>query len=60
MLKPLFVLAALLLFARMPQQPAAPAPASMPADAKTLVNPVKPSAESQAQARKMYGDDCAI
>jgi mono/diheme cytochrome c family protein len=32
----------------------------MPADAKTLVNPVKPTAESQAQAKKMYGYDCAL
>ena len=32
----------------------------MPADAKTLVNPVKPTPESQAQARKMYGYDCAV
>jgi mono/diheme cytochrome c family protein len=58
MLKPLFVLAALLLFDWLPQQPAAPVP--MPADAKTLVNPVKPTSESQAQAKKMYGYDCAI
>ncbi|WP_188554781.1 c-type cytochrome [Edaphobacter dinghuensis] len=73
MLKPLFALPALLLFVPSPQQPtsasaAAPPPASapaaatpaMPADAKTLVNPVKPTAESQAQAKKMYGYDCAV
>lgn len=61
MLKPLFVLAALLLFARSPQQPAAaPAPTSIPAEAKSMVNPVKPTAELQAQAKKMYGYDCAI
>jgi mono/diheme cytochrome c family protein len=61
MLKPLFVLAALLFFARsQEQQPAPPASASMPADAKTLVNPVKATPESLAQAKKMYGYDCAV
>jgi len=70
MLKPLFVLPALLLFVPSPQQPAsAPAAAAaktaaaapaMPADAKTLVNPVKPTSESLAQAKKMYGYDCAV
>ena len=61
MLKPLFVLAALLLFARTSQQPAAaPAPASVPAEAKAMVNPVKATPELQAQAKKMYGYDCAI
>lgn len=67
MLKPLFALPALLLFVPSPQPPApatAPAAAAaapaMPADAKTLVNPVKPTPESQAQAKKMYGYDCAM
>jgi mono/diheme cytochrome c family protein len=61
MLKPWFVLPALLLFARLPQQPAAaPAPASVPAEAMHMVNPVKPTAESQAHAKKMYGYDCAM
>jgi mono/diheme cytochrome c family protein len=32
----------------------------MPADAAHLVNPVKPTAASQAQAKKMYGYDCAM
>jgi mono/diheme cytochrome c family protein len=32
----------------------------MPADAKTLANPIKPTPESQAQAKKMYGYDCAV
>jgi mono/diheme cytochrome c family protein len=32
----------------------------MPADAKTLVNPVKPTADSQEHARKVYGYDCAM
>ena len=71
MLQPLFMISALLLFVFLPQQPATapaaakPAPATpaqpaMPADAKTLVNPVKPTPESQAQAKKMYGYDCAM
>ena len=61
MLRSMFVLSALLLSALSPQQPApAPAAQSMPADAKTLVNPVKPTPESQARAKKMYGYDCAM
>jgi mono/diheme cytochrome c family protein len=60
MLKPLFVLLALLPFAPL-QQPATPAaPSTMPADAAHLVNPVKPTPESQAHAKKMYGYDCAM
>lgn len=68
MLTPLLVLPVLLLFFFLPQQPAAPpaqpaaAPAQpgIPADASHLVNPVKPTPESQAQAKKMYGYDCAL
>ncbi|MEO6911352.1 MAG: cytochrome c [Edaphobacter sp.] len=61
MLKPLFVVPLLLFFAHSPQQPAVPsAPAPSPAEAARLVNPVKPTPESQAQARKMYGYDCAV
>jgi mono/diheme cytochrome c family protein len=61
MLKPLFFLPALLLFARSPQQPAAPpAQTSIPAEAARMVNPVKPTPESQARAKKMYGYDCAM
>jgi mono/diheme cytochrome c family protein len=60
MLKPLFVLLALLPFAPL-QQPATPAaPSTMPADAAHLVNPVKPTPESQVHAKKMYGYDCAM
>jgi len=33
---------------------------SNPADAKNLVNPVKPTAESLAQGKKYYGYDCAM
>ena len=61
MLRLMFVLSALLLSALSPQQPAAtPAEPSMPADAKTLVNPVKPTPESQARIKKVYGYDCAM
>ena len=61
MLKPLFVLTALLLFARSPQQPAAPpAQPTIPAEAAHMVNPVKPTPDSQARAKKMYGYDCAL
>jgi mono/diheme cytochrome c family protein len=61
MLKPLFVLLALLPFAPLQQQSAAPpaAPAT-PADAAHLVNPIKPTPESQAKVKKMYGYDCAM
>jgi mono/diheme cytochrome c family protein len=61
MLKPVLVLLALMSFLLAPQQPAAtPAPSSVPADVTHMVNPVKPTAESQAHAKKMYGYDCAI
>ena len=62
MLKPLFILPALLLFAGAPQQPAAPpaAPSTIPAEAAHMVNPVKPTPESQTHAKKMYGYDCAM
>jgi mono/diheme cytochrome c family protein len=60
MLKPWFVLPALLLFARFPQQPAAPPAQPIPAEAAHMVNPIKPTAESQARAKKIYGYDCAL
>jgi mono/diheme cytochrome c family protein len=66
MLKPFFVLLALLFFAPSPQQPAAtPAatPAAAPAippEAIRMVNPVRPTAESQAHVKKVYGYDCAM
>jgi mono/diheme cytochrome c family protein len=60
MLRPLFVLLALLPFAPL-QQPATPAaPSAIPADAAHMVNPVKSTPESQAHAKKMYGYDCAM
>jgi mono/diheme cytochrome c family protein len=61
MLKTLFVLPALLLFAPSPQQPAATStPSSIPVEAARLINPVKPTAESMAHAKKVYGYDCAM
>ena len=60
MLKSFVVLPALLAFAVLAQQPAAPAPAAVPADAAQMTNPVKPTAESRAKAKKMYGYDCAM
>ena len=60
MLKPLFALLAFLLVAPS-QQPAPPAaPPPIPADAAQMVNPIKPTPESQAKAKKMYGYDCAM
>jgi mono/diheme cytochrome c family protein len=43
-----------------PPQAAASAPAPPPAAVVNLVNPVKPTAESQARAKKVYGYDCAL
>jgi mono/diheme cytochrome c family protein len=67
MLKPFFVLLSLLLFAPSPQQPAAPpatppvpAAPAIPPEAIHMVNPVKPTAESQAHVKKIYGYDCAM
>ena len=56
MLKPFLVLAAILLG----QQPTAPGPEyKIPAEAAAKVNPVKPSADSLARAKKIYGYECA-
>ena len=62
MLKPLFViLAALAFFPPSPQEPAAPAPPStIPPEAAHMTNPIKPTPESQARAKKLYGYDCAM
>ena len=60
MFKLLVVLPAALLFAFLPQEPAAPADKPMPADAATLTNPVQPTSESQAHAKTVYGMDCAM
>ena len=61
MLKPLFALPPLLLLGLSFQQPAAtPTPSVIPAEAARMVNPVKPTPESQAHVKKMYGYDCAM
>jgi mono/diheme cytochrome c family protein len=61
MLKPLFVLPALLVFALPAQQPASPPVAAVvPPDVAKLVNPAKPTPETLARAKKMYGYDCAM
>jgi mono/diheme cytochrome c family protein len=70
MLKPLFTLPALFLFALPAQQPAGPPPTStpvaaaaaptIPANPAPTVNPVKPTPETLAKAKKTYGYDCAM
>jgi mono/diheme cytochrome c family protein len=74
MIKPIFVLFGLLLagqpvpqatpVAAAPAQQtpaeAPPAAAAVPAEFLKMVNPVTPTAASQAFARKMYGYDCAM
>ena len=61
MLKLLLALSSFCLFSFTVQEPAAPAaPSSIPPEAAHMVNPVKPTAESQAHAKKMYGYDCAM
>ena len=61
MLKPMFFLFALLSLSLSSQQPAAaPAQSGIPPEAARMVNPVKPTAESQAHAKKVYGYDCAM
>ena len=39
---------------------AAPSQFNVPAEYASKVNPVKPTAESQARAKKQYGGDCAM
>lgn len=59
MLKPFFCCT--LLLALSPQQPASgPSPTVIPAEAARMVNPVKPTPESLAHAKKLYGYDCAL
>ena len=67
MLKPLVAIAALMLFGYPTRQPAraleqtAPAQATaVPAEAASMTNPIKPTAESLAKAKKMYGYDCSM
>jgi mono/diheme cytochrome c family protein len=61
MLRLTLAVPALLLFWFLPQETPGPSSAtSMPADAASLVNPVRPTAESQAHAKTIYGYDCAM
>jgi mono/diheme cytochrome c family protein len=56
----LLFVSALVLAAASPQEPAPAAPTVVPAEAARMVNPVKPTPESLAHAKKVYGWDCAI
>jgi cytochrome c5 len=58
MLNPVMLLTALLMFAFTP----APAPSPVPQDqaAAAAKSPVKPTAASQADAKRLYGVDCAM
>ena len=60
MLKPFLVLSAVLLQAATPAPPAAPTASPIPLEAVNKVNPVKPSADSLARAKKIYGYECAL
>jgi len=51
---------ALLLLASPQQSAPAPPPTAIPAEAAHMVNPVKPTPESLAHAKKIYGYDCAL
>ncbi len=58
MLKAILLFSALLFASPATQQP--DSTAVIPPEAAKRVNPVKPTAESQARAKKMYGYDCAM
>jgi len=61
MVKPFFCCTLFLFFSSFQQPSNVPAPAKpIPADAARMVNPVKPTPESLARAKKIYGYDCAI
>lgn len=67
MLRPLVAISSLLLFGyavNLPQpastQTAPTQSTGVPAESAKMQNPVKPTAESQAFAKKMYGYDCAM
>jgi mono/diheme cytochrome c family protein len=58
-----FLLAGYPAFAQQDQKPAAAAPAAafkIPDDAVKMANPVKPTAESLARAKRTYGIDCLM
>ena len=60
MLRSMYVVLALLLSPLLQEPPAGSIPTSVPAEAAKMVNPFKPTAVSQAHAKKVYGYDCAI
>jgi len=61
MLKVLLMFSPLVLLVMALQQPTpAPAPWSVPPEFVRMTNPVKPTPDSLAKARKMYQYDCAI
>jgi mono/diheme cytochrome c family protein len=67
MLKPILIVSAVLglgLTAYTQNTPApsagTPAPSSVPVQSSSQVNPIKPTAESVAAAKKTYGYDCAM
>ncbi|AXC15909.1 hypothetical protein ACPOL_6697 [Acidisarcina polymorpha] len=59
-MKVLVVLAPILLFGSMALGDDKPAPFQVPADLVGKTNPVKPTPEGLAHAKKMWGYDCAI
>ena len=67
-MKPFLILSALVVtgvMAPFPQAPPAAAPPAtvpafkIPPEAASMVNPVKPTAESRAHAKKIYGYECS-
>lgn len=67
MLKPVLIVTAVLglglsAYTQTAPAPSAgtPAPTSVPVQSAQLVNPIKPTAESVAAAKKTYGYDCAM
>lgn len=63
MLKPFLLVSALILSgyaASFQQTTPPPADAPIPADVSQNTNPVKPTPDSQAKAKKIYGYDCAM
>src|ERR1700722_11743002 len=60
MLKNLLISSPLFFLVLALQQPTpAPVPWSVPPEVARMVNPEKPTPQSRALAKKMYGDDCA-
>lgn len=68
MWKPLLIVSVSLLFMfvavaqqdQPPPKPAPPAESKIPPEAARRVNPVKPTSDSIASGKKMYGFDCAM